>query len=302
MNTSNSPDWSHIEAFVTVAEAGSLSAAARGSAMSQPTLSRHIAALEEGLGQRLMHRGREGIRLTPAGLKLLAEAQNMADAAARISMLAEGRSQALTGTVRLTASCVVAAYLLPGILAELRREEPGIAVEVVASDETENLLRREADIAVRMYRPTQPDVITRKVADFPIGVFAAPDYLARRGTPAAPEDLMAHDVIGYDRSTLVIDGLAAAGLKVDRDFFAFRSDDQVVCWQMVVAGFGIGFMNRNIGRAEPRVTEIHTGAPLPSVPAWLTAHSELRTQPRVRRVFDWLSDKLAGLSGGHPAR
>lgn len=298
MNRANSPDWSHIEAFVAVAEAGSLSAAARASGISQPTLSRHVSALESELGQRLMHRGREGVTLTTAGLKLLAEAQRMADAAARISMLAEGTSDALTGTVRLTASCVVATYLLPGILTALRREEPGIAVELVASDETENLLRREADIALRMYRPTQPDVITRKVADFQIGVFAAPSYLAERGTPETPEDLLSHDVIGYDRSRLVIDGLAMSGLQVDRDFFAFRSDDQVVCWQMVVAGFGIGFMNRNIGRAEPRVVEIATGAAIPSLPVWLTAHAELRSQPRVRRVFDGLADALGALTDG----
>ncbi len=292
MNITGSPDWSHVEAFVAVAEAGSLSAAARATGISQPTLSRHVAALEASLNQRLMHRGREGVRLTTAGLKLLAEGQHMANAAARISMLADGGRDSLTGTVRLTASCVVATFLLPDILTALRREEPAIAIEVVATDETENLLRREADIALRMYRPTQPDVITRKVADFPIGVFAAPSYLAEHGTPTTPEDLLNHDVIGYDRSTLVIEGLAATGLEVSRDFFAFRSDDQVLCWKMVVAGFGIGFMNRNIGRREPEVVEIETGAPMPSLPVWLTAHGELRSQPRVRRVYDWLADAL----------
>ncbi len=245
-----------------------------------------------------MQRGREGVTLTPAGLKLLAEAQKMADAATRISMLAENDAAALTGTVRITASCVVATLLLPDILVGLRRQEPGISVEVIASDDTDNLLRREADIALRMYRPTQPDVITRKIADFRIGMFAAPTYLERRGTPRVPADLLGHDVIGYDRSTLIIDGLAMAGLEVDRDFFAFRSDDQVVCWKMVVAGFGIGFMNRIIGQAEPRVVEIETAAPMPSLPVWLTAHGELRSQPRVRRVYDWLASRVTALTFG----
>ncbi len=296
MNGNATPDWSLLEAFVAVAEAGSLSAAARARSTSQPTLSRHLAALEAKLGQRLMQRGRDGVTLTPAGLKLFDEARKMADAAARISMLAENGHDALSGTVRITASCVVASLLLPAMLTGLRQQEPGLAIEVVASDETSNLLRREADIAIRMYRPTQPDVITRKVAEYATGIFAAPSYLAQWGLPRTPEDMLDHDVIGYDRSMLVIDGLEAAGVKVERDFFAFRSDDQVVCWQMVVAGYGIGFMSRPVGRAEPRVVEIETTAPMPSLPVWLTAHGELRSQPRVRRVYDWLAQELAKLT------
>lgn len=144
-----------------------------------------------------------------------------------------------------------------------------------------------------MYRPEQPDVITRHVAQLGIGVFAAKTYLARRGRPEAMEDLLAHDVIGYDRDDLILRGFAAAGHPVDRHFFAVRCDDQVAYWHLVVAGAGIGFSQTAVGAAEPRVERVLPDMPLPEMPVWLTAHEELRTNPRVRQVFDALAEGLA---------
>ena len=202
------------------------------------------------------------------------------------------RAEAIAGTIRLMASEIVATYILPGILTALRRAEPEIEIELVASDRTENLLQREADIAVRMYRPTQADVFTRKVGDLRVGMFAAEAYVARRGAPQSMEDFHGHDIIGYDRGDENIRGFRAAGLDVGRRFFSFRCDNQVVCWRMVVAGYGIGFNQIAIGEAEPGVKRISIDAELPSLPVWLTAHSELKTSHRVRRVFDFLAEAL----------
>lgn len=163
----------------------------------------------------------------------------------------------------------------------------------MSSDSTDNLLRREADIALRMYRPTQADVIARHVCDVPLGAYAAHDYVARHGAPQGGEDLRRHQIIGYDRSTLIIDGLRAAGLVVTRDFFGIRCDDQVACWQMVVAGCGVGFFQTSVGDAEPRVQRVARNAPVGQLPMWLTAHPDLRTNPRVRRIYDGLADRLA---------
>lgn len=245
------PDWSQIQSFAAVAEHGSLSAAARAQNSSQPTLSRHIAQLEATLGTRLFDRSSGGMVLTDEGTDLLAHATTMANAAARFGADRDGHGKNIAGTVRLTASRVVANFILPPILCDLHATYPGIEIEVVASDTTENLLRREADIALRMYRPTQPDVIAKHIADLSLGAYAAPSYLEKHGTPETMNDLMHHTIIGYDRSPLIIDGFAQRGFKVARDFFSFRSDDQVLCWRMVVAGYGVGFGQRRIGDADP---------------------------------------------------
>lgn len=286
------PDWSHIQSFAAVAEHGSLSAAAEAQHSSQPTLSRHIAQLEATLGARLFDRGNGGMTLTEAGADLLAHAQTMADAAARFGT--GNGTQGIAGTVRITASHVVANFILPPILRDLHGRYPDLQIEVLASDTTENLLRREADIALRMYRPTQNDVIAKHIADLPLGAYAAPSYIAANGAPHTLPDFAQHSIIGYDRSPLIIDGFAARGFNVTRDFFAFRSDDQVLCWHMVVAGFGIGFGQRRVGDADPRVVRIADESEVGTMPLWLTAHPDMRRIPRVRRVYDWLARALAG--------
>ena len=286
-------DWAHIQSFVTVAEHGSLSAAARARDSSQPTLSRHIAQLEADLGLRLFDRDRSGMVLTAQGAELLRHAENMADAAARFGNASAGEEQG--GTVRITASRVVAHFTLPRILTAIRRRHPGIEIELVASDSTDNLLRREADIALRMYRPTQNDVITRHVADVPLGAYASHDYIGRKGLPERLEDVRDHDLIGYDRSTLILDGFRARGLALDRHAFGLRSDDQVACWQLVLAGGGIGFTQCLVGDSEPRVQRVFGPEPVGTLPVWLTAHPDLRRVPRVRRVFDALAQALGTL-------
>ena len=290
-------DWTHLQTFAAVAAHGSLSDAARSLRSSQPTMGRHIRALEVELGTRLFERTGGGFELTPTGAELLEYAGNMADAADRLLLTAAGRSETIAGTIRITASEIVATYTLPDILTRLHQAEPDIDIELVASDRTENLLQREADIAIRMYRPTQSDVITRKVAELKIGMFAAHTYIERRGAPRSFEDFQNHDVVGYDRDDQIIRGFAAAGFEVDRRFFSLRCDNQVVCWRFVVAGFGIGFNQVEIGEAEPGVAQLHIDAVLPTLPIWLTAHAELKTSRRVRRVFDFLGEHLRRVSG-----
>ena len=285
-------EWSLLQSFIAVAGEGSLSGAARTLGGSQPTMGRHVGALETALGVRLFERTAGGLELTPTGIELLEHAELMAEAAQRLSLAAEGRAEAIAGTIRLTASDIVATYILPEILTTLRHAEPEIEIELVASDRTENLLQREADIVVRMYRPTQADVFTRRVGDLRLGMFVAKSYAAQRGVPQSIEDFHDHDFIGYDRGDQIIRGFREAGLDVGRRFFSFRCDNQVVCWRMVVAGYGIGFNQISVGEAEPGVMRVPLDAELPTLPVWLTAHSELKTSHRVRQVFDFLADAL----------
>ena len=292
-----SPDWDHLRVFVGVAEHGSLSAAGRELNISQPTVGRHIQALEDSLGVRLFQRTVRGLDLTDTGRDLLEHGREMAAAADRLALAAAGREAAVSGTVRVTASAFVATLTLPEIIADLRLAHPEIEIELVASDATENLLQREADIAVRMYRPRQVDVITRKVSELSLGVYAANSYLSRRGTPRELNDLLAHDIVGYDRDETILQGFAAVGVDVDRHFFVARCDDQVAYWHLVVAGVGIGFSQVRIGDAEPLVSRVLPGFAIPPLPVWLTAHAGLRTNPRVRRVFDFLAERLARPGG-----
>lgn len=210
------PDWALLQSFASVAAHGSLSAAARASKTSQPTLSRHISTLEQALGYRVLRRTAGGIELTPEGTKLAAQVSKMSEVAAGLGQVSEGTS--LKGTVRISASQIVATYILPAILGEIHVEEPDIQIEVVATDETDNLLRREADIALRMYQPTQLDVIAKKVTELELGIYAAHSYLERNDMPKQSKDLMEHDLIGYDRSELIIDGMRKMGYTITRDF------------------------------------------------------------------------------------
>lgn len=296
MNKSlHSLDWSLVQAFLAVAETGSLSAAARHLGASQPTLGRQVRQIEQQLGAELFHRQSRGLVLTDIGAALVPPATEMRDAVQRISLTAAGRQASLAGTVRITASVSTSALHLPAIIAQICRLEPQIAIELVPSDDSRNLLYREADIAVRMYRPTQLDLITQHIGDLRLGVFAAKTYLADRGAPRTIDALMQHDFVGFDTSPAIIEGFKIAGINVDREFFKTRCDDNIAYWELVRAGCGIGFAQVSIGQADPMVDQIDLDLPLPVLPVWLTAHAVMRQTPRIRRVWDILADGLRPL-------
>ncbi len=285
-------DWTLIKSFLAVADEGSFSAAARSLAISQPTIGRHIQQLEAQLGTSLFERDQKGQRLTATGTDLIDEATAMKATAARISLVAEGRSQTLSGVVRITASLVVSHFILPEILAEIRAQEPLIELDLHPSDDTENLLYREADIAVRMYRPTQLGVITRKLGVQRLGLFAAKTYVAKHGAPVDASEIAHHDLIGFDRSDLIIKGMSALEMQVDRSFFKIRCDNQTVYWEMVAAGCGIGVAPLLVAAADPRVVRVIPDLEVGALPIWLTAPEALRTSPRIRRVYDMLAAEL----------
>lgn len=291
--TLSSLDWSLIRVFLAVAEAGSLSAAARRLGSSQPTLGRQVREIETALKAELFRRHPKGLSLTETGAAMLPAAEAMREAAGQIALIAAGQDAAPTGTVRITASVIVAHFVLPPILARLRETDPGIEIELVATDSTDNLLFREADIALRMYRPDQIDMVTRHVTDLPIGIFAARSYLDRRGRPETVAALMEHDWIGYDRSDLMLREMREMGWPVTRAFFATRTDDQAANWQLIRAGCGIGIAQIATARGAPEVERLLPGLALPGLPVWLTAHEAMRRTPRISRVWDALAAGLA---------
>jgi len=285
-------DWTLLQSFAAVTETGSLSAAARKLGQSQPTLGRHIRALEAALGVELFTRGPKGLIPTEAARGLIGPAEQMRAAAARLRLAAEGQDAGLAGTVRVTASSVVSHFILPPILAAIRRAHPEIQIELVPSDSSENLLFREADIALRMYRPTQLDLVAAHVTDLEMGLYAATGLLDRVGRPRTVEDLLKLDFVGFDASDTIIRFMREAGLEVGRTFFAVRCDDQAAYWQLVRAGCGIGGMQAVIGDAEPGVERVLPRLDLPRLPVWLAAPTALRHTPRIRLIWDRLAEAL----------
>ncbi|ESY81856.1 LysR family transcriptional regulator [Mesorhizobium sp. LNHC221B00] len=294
-------DWNLIKSFVTVAETGSLSAAARKLSASQPTLGRHISELEQALGVTLFRRGRSGYALTEAGATLFERGKTVSEQASAFSRLALGSVEAIEGTVRIAASEVVAAYVLPEMMGRLGIEEPGIEVEIVASNQVENLLRRDADIAIRMVKPAQNELVARKVCDIKLCACAAISYLDRRGRPLAPADLVNHALIGFDRSDEMIRGFVQFGIPVTRNSFRFRADNQMVLWEAVRAGNGIGLGQEPLAERDPLVEKVLPGLPLPALPVWLAMHRDVRSSVRLRRVANFLQEELKCYSAGAAA-
>jgi len=285
-------DWSLVQAFVAVAETGSLSAAARALNASQPTLGRQIKAIETALGVVLFHRQPRGFALTEIGQSLLTLALQMRDAMGQIALAAAGQENNLAGTVRITASVFTAQYNLPPIIAKIRQEAPEISIEIVPNDATENLLFREADIAVRMFRSTQLDVVTTHLGDIQLGLYAAKAYLDRVGHPQDVRQAFDLDWVGYDRSEVILRGLREAGIEVSREWFQTRCDSHPVYWELVRSGCGLGFAQTHIADDDPLVEEIDLGVPIPGLPVWLAAHEAVRKTPRVAKVWQMLADGL----------
>lgn len=291
-------DWNLIRSFLAVLDAGTLSGAAAATGTSQPTLGRHVDELEALTGLVLFERGRSGMRPTQNALALAEEARAMQAGADAFAMAASGRDTTVEGTIRITASEVVSTYLLPEILVALAEEEPALEIELVASDSVQNLLSRDADIAVRMVRPVQNDLIVRKVNEAAMGAYAHRDYLAKHGTPDRFEDIASHRVIGQDRGDLILRGMERLGLPYDRAAFAFRTDHPIASWELLRAGAGIGFAQVAIAGRDPNLVRILPGLDIEPLPYWLCSHRELRHSARVRRVYDFLAERLSALPLG----
>ncbi|MEM6310693.1 MAG: LysR family transcriptional regulator [Pseudomonadota bacterium] len=283
-------DWSLIQSFLAVADSGSLTGAATALGQSQPTVGRHIKELEEQLEAELFLRHPRGLSLAPMGEDILPLARHMQSAMAKISVHAEAGSARVAGTVRIACSVFAAHHVLPPVIAQLREAEPEISLVLQPSDDSENLTFREADIAVRMYRPQQLDLVTRKIADIEMGTFAAKSYIQRRGAPTTLQDLFAHDVVGYDQSPLMVQAMRDMGHHITPEAFAVRTDNQSAYWELVRAGCGIGFTQAHLGRSDPLVQELALGIDIPPLPIWLTARQDVRRIPRVDRIWQLLLD------------
>jgi len=285
-------DWNQARAFLVTAEEGSLSAAARALDMTQPTVGRQVSALEAELGVSLFERTNSGLVLTQSGADLMAQVKTMGDAAANLSRLASGHAEAVEGIVCISATEMISAFVLPPIIEKLRNQWPKIEIEIIASNDTSDLSRREADIAIRNYRPTQQELIAKRVQNTSGHLYASKNYIRNLDERQSPEDLNNAVFLGADRSSSVISYLKKFGFDLNSSNFPVIIANHLVQWEMVKHGTGIGFMMSDIGDAEPLVERVLPAFPAFEKETWLVAHRELKTSRKLRVVFDYLAAEL----------
>ena len=285
-------DRSLIRSFLAALEHGSLLGAARALKASQPTIGRHVAELEAQLGVALFERTGRGLLPTDMARSLAEAARAMEAGADRLARSVSGAQATVSGTVRITASQPVACVLLPPVLAQMRLALPEVQVELVVSNEVSNLLRREADIALRMVQPDQATLVAKRIGKVTLGTYAHRDYLRRRGTPRQPAELLAHELVGTDRDEAILRGFARFGLPARREAFALRTDDLIAYWEAVRAGLGVGFIADYLARTDPAVVPVLPMLKIPPLPLWLAVHREIRTSRRIRAVYDFLGQAV----------
>ncbi|MCA0927608.1 LysR family transcriptional regulator [Ruegeria profundi] len=285
-------DWNQVRSFLATAEKGSFSAAARVLEQSQPTVGRQVAALEHSLGVTLFERVGKSLNLTSAGEELLVHVREMADVANRISITATSQSNTIEGQVRITASDVMSVYQLPPIIKQIREMAPRLEIDVVAANDLRDIQRREADIAIRHVRPTQPDLIAKLVAEANAHFYAASSYLDQVGRPKTEEDLAKLDFVGFGDVTTMIGLLNSAGIPVTAQNFRTGSKTGIVAWELVRHGLGISVMADDVAAMTPGVERVLPSREPFRFPIWLTTHSELHTARRIRLVFDHLAKQL----------
>jgi DNA-binding transcriptional LysR family regulator len=289
----NNLDWSILRDFIAVAETGSLSQAARRLRLSQPTLSRRIAALEEQLKSQLFQRTPRGLLLTDAGERALAGARRVEEEALAIERQAEAAHQTLTGTVRLSITEGLGSLWLPRKLAAFHAAYPGVCVEVLVDNRTVNLIRREADIAVRLFRPEQPDLIAKKAGDLVMGLYGSRAYFERHGRPSTTADLKDHYHVGFDESMSAHPGVQRLERLFTPERIVHRSSSFVGQLNATLAGIGIGAHDCVLADAEPTLERIMPEHFRHDIEIWLVTHADLRRSARIRAVFDFLSDIIA---------
>ncbi|MGB0498345.1 MAG: LysR family transcriptional regulator [Rubricella sp.] len=250
------------------------------------------APQQQGVRVALVERSVRGLELTEAGRDLLDHVRAMAEAATLISMVADGKSQEVRGEVIVTGTDLLSAVILPRVLMPLRETAPGIQVRILASSDVQNLGQREADIAIRHVRPEQPDLIARHLGDFRANLYAASDYLDRAGRPRTVRDIADHDFVGNADPIRLIAPLNNMGVPVRPENFAMSSENGVVAWELVKAGYGVSMLPEALADAEPALERVFPGFPSLEFPVWLVTHRQVLASRRIRIVFDLLARGL----------
>ena len=298
--TDTSPSWELYRSFLAVVREGSLSGGARMLGLTQPTVGRHVDALEASLGVGLFTRSQGGLAPTEAALALVPHAEAMAMAAEALQRAASGEAEEDRGTVRVTASEMIGTEVLPPMLARFSEDHPRIAIELVLSNRTDDLIRRDADIAIRMVRPTQSSLVARKVGDIGLGLHAHKNLIQRFGMPTTVEDLTQLPIIGFDRESSIRRLKDLGGFPLSRELFAFRCDSDVGQFAALKAGVGFGMCQYPLARRYPDLVPVMPGIIEFELDVWIAMHEDLKTSRRMRLMFDHLVAEMGAYTRAKP--
>lgn len=292
------PEWGLYRTFLAVMQEGSLSGAARRLGLTQPTAARHIDALQEAVGTELFLRSQRGLVPTETALGLQSHAQAIAASSAAFLRAASADVAAVAGTVRVSASEVVGVEHLPKILARLRQQYPALAVELVLSNKVDDLLEREADIAVRMALPSQQELIARRLPSVVLGLHAHASYIARRGMPATIAELPGFDIIGFDRESTTTREVMKVLPSLKRSCFAVRTDSDLAQLAAIRAGVGIGICQVAVASREEGLVRVLPDAVGFELGLWIVMHEGLKNNARCKAVFSALVEGMSSLAAG----
>jgi DNA-binding transcriptional LysR family regulator len=294
-------DWERHRAFLAVLSEGSLSGAARALGVAQPTVRRRIADLEASLGVVLFTRTPAGLDPTETAHALAGHAEAMAHAAAAFTRTASAEAGEVAGVVRVTASDVIAIEVLPPILATLQARHSGLVIILSPSNRNEDVLRREADIAVRMARPAQEGLVARLIGIVTLGLHARRDLLERHGAPETIADVRRYGVIGPEHDNDILRSLRFGGVQVQPTDFSFRSDSDVAQLAALRAGVGIGVCQIPLAARDPALVRLLPDAFEYPLETWVVTHEDLRGVARIRAVFDHLAEGLTDYLRAQPS-
>lgn len=281
--------WDWYRSFLGVMQEGSLSGAARALGSTQPTIGRHISELERAFGMTLFIRTQGGLMPTEAANALLLPAREMANVAASMARVATCHGEGIQGTVRVTTSEVLAIEVLPDILAQIAETLPQVNIELLLSDKVQDLLNREADIAIRLFRPTQTQLVARRIGRIPVGFFAHKTYLEKYTIPTTLADLENHCLIGFDRLTDYIRNVTKTlPFPIDKHTFRFRTDSNVAQLALIRAGVGIGLCQVGLAEQDDNLVRLLEEDFCFDMESWVTMHEDLRKSAACSAVFDQL--------------
>lgn len=279
-------DWNRARAFLVTAEEKSFTAAAKALNLTQSTLGRQVSALEEELGVTLFERVGKGIEITPSGLELVECIKEMANAANKLSFIASGKSVEISGRVAITCNEVMSAFVLPNFVKKIRKTHPGISVEIVASNETKDLRRREADIAIRNHSFEHPDLVMVKVKSSKIYLYASQEFLKTYGPIKNKKSFKKLPIMGLPENSKWMKTLTKMGLEVEEANFPIVTDSHLVHWSIVKQGLAIGAMPENTVRDDKDLKRVLKSLPGIPIDTWVVSHKELKTNRRIRFVYE----------------
>ncbi|MFZ6732402.1 LysR family transcriptional regulator [Undibacterium sp. Ji42W] len=287
--------WDYYRTALAVLEEGSLSGAARTLGLTQPTVGRHIEALEQALGTSLFVRNQSGLSPTIAALAMKPYAETLRATESALLRSVSAEANEVRGTVRVTASEVMGVEILPGMLAGLRQDHPELSIELQISNHTQDLLKRDADIAIRNTEPLQDALIARRTGMISLGFFAHADYLTRHGMPADMDALKDHSLVGFDREFPYIRALQKRYPQIQRSAFALRADSDLVQFSAIRQGYGIGICQLGLARQHTHLQRVLADEFQIDFPVWVVMHEDLRSSQRYRTTFNHLVKELQAL-------